>query len=65
MYACICNRISVRQLAEAWAETQPDMDRLAERLELYSDSCCGRCVEELDYLIDDAERLVEAAASER
>ena len=51
MYACVCNRISNRQLAERWAEEYPDLGALVQRLGLDSERCCGRCVEELDTLV--------------
>ena len=65
MYVCVCNRISIRQLAESWEETHPDLDRLAERLGLYSDKCCGRCADELDELVDVAECAALAAGAAR
>ena len=55
MYACVCHGISAHQLAASWAETHPDLDRLAQRLGLHSEDNCGRCVEELDSLVDAAE----------
>lgn len=65
MYVCVCNRISVRQLAAFWEETNPDLDRLAERLGLYDDRCCGRCVDELDELVDVAECAVVPTGAAR
>lgn len=65
MYVCVCNRISVRQLAASWQETNPDLDRLAERLGLYDDRCCGRCADELDSLVDTAECSAMAAGAMR
>ena len=65
MYVCVCNRISVRQLAASWEETHPDLDRLAERLGLYSEKCCGRCVEELEELVDAAECAAVPAGATR
>ena len=55
MYACVCNGISARQLASCWAETHPDVERLVKRLGLHGENNCGRCVEELDSLVDAAE----------
>ena len=65
MYVCLCNRISIGQLAASWAETNPDLDRLAERLGLYSERCCGRCADELDELVDVAECSASAAGAAR
>ena len=56
MYVCVCKRLTTRQLLVSWEETSPDLDRLAERLGLHDDGCCGRCAEELDSLVDAAER---------
>ncbi len=65
MYVCVCNRISVRELAASWAETNPDLDRLAERLGLYNEECCGRCADELDELVDVAECSALSAGAAR
>ena len=65
MYACVCNRISDRQLAERWAEAYPDLAALAQRLGLDNERCCGRCVEELDTLVAAAGRPPARAGSPR
>lgn len=65
MYACVCNRISDRQLAERWAEAYPDLAALVQRLGLDSERCCGRCVEELDSLVAAAGRPPVRAGSAR
>ena len=56
MFVCVCNHISQLQLANSWAETNPDLERLAESLGFYSENCCGRCADEIDSIVDVAER---------
>ena len=65
MYVCVCNRISARQLVAAWAETHPALNNLAERLGLDSERCCGRCMDELNELVDVAERSVLSTGAAR
>lgn len=65
MYVCVCKRITTRQMLASWEETNPDLDRLAERLGLYDDGCCGRCVEELDSVVYAAERRSAPAGAVR
>ena len=55
MFICVCNHISMLQLASSWAETNPDLERLAESLGFYSENCCGRCADDIDSIVEVAE----------
>ena len=55
MYVCVCNSITDCDLAALLATPDFDPERLAERLGLDSEDCCGQCAEDIDYLIRTAE----------
>ncbi len=65
MYVCVCNSITDHDLAAFLATLDFDSERLAERLGLDSEDCCGQCAENIDYLVCTAEnfaaRLVREA----
>ena len=63
MYVCICNQVTETDVRRAVSvHGRDDQHRLAERLGLVSDRCCGRCAQQMDRVLACVADSVEAQA---